>query len=39
MEKGRLLEIGEAETLYATPREPDTRQLLAATPESPSSAA
>jgi ABC-type microcin C transport system duplicated ATPase subunit YejF len=39
MERGKLVEIGEAEALCAHPREAYTRQLIAATPELPSSAA
>lgn len=35
MERGRLIEIGEAEALCAAPRQPYTRKLLAATPELP----
>ncbi len=35
MEKGRLVEIGEAEALCEHPQEGYTRQLLAATPELP----
>jgi peptide/nickel transport system ATP-binding protein len=37
MERGRLIETGEAEELCARPRESYTRQLLAATPELPGS--
>jgi peptide/nickel transport system ATP-binding protein len=35
MERGRMVETGEAEELCAHPRESYTRQLIAATPELP----
>jgi peptide/nickel transport system ATP-binding protein len=39
MERGRLVETGEAEALCAHPRQEYTRQLIAATPELPAAAA
>jgi ABC-type glutathione transport system ATPase component len=39
MERGRLVEIGEAVALCANPREAYTRKLLAATPELPAGVA
>jgi ABC-type glutathione transport system ATPase component len=38
MERGRLVEAGEAEALCAEPKEEYTRRLLAATPELPAAA-
>src|SRR5579863_2060608 len=38
MEKGRLVEMGEAEALCSAPQMPYTRNLLAATPELPAGA-
>jgi ABC-type glutathione transport system ATPase component len=39
MQHGRLVECGETEALCASPREPYTQQLIAATPELPTGAA
>jgi peptide/nickel transport system ATP-binding protein len=39
MERGRLVETGEAVAVCASPRQAYTRQLIAATPELPASAA
>jgi ABC-type glutathione transport system ATPase component len=39
MERGHLVETGEAESLCANPREAYTRKLIAATPELPAGAA
>jgi len=39
MERGRLVEMGEAEAVCAHPREQYTQQLIAATPELPAGAA
>ena len=39
MQRGRLVETGEAEALCAHPSEAYTRQLIAATPELPSGVA
>jgi peptide/nickel transport system ATP-binding protein len=39
MERGRLVETGEAESLCANPHEAYTRKLIAATPELPAGAA
>ncbi len=39
MERGRLVETGEAEALCAHPQQEYTQQLIAATPELPASAA
>jgi ABC-type oligopeptide transport system ATPase subunit len=35
MERGRLVESGEAEAVCSAPQQAYTRQLLAATPELP----
>ncbi|MGB6974115.1 MAG: ATP-binding cassette domain-containing protein [Terracidiphilus sp.] len=39
LERGRMVEIGEADALCAHPQQPYTRQLVAATPELPAGAA
>jgi peptide/nickel transport system ATP-binding protein len=39
MQRGRLVEMGEAEELCSRPREQYTRTLLEATPELPSEVA
>jgi peptide/nickel transport system ATP-binding protein len=39
MERGRLVETGEAVELCSHPREQYTRQLIAATPELPAGVA
>jgi ABC-type oligopeptide transport system ATPase subunit len=39
MERGKLVETGEALQLCANPREAYTRKLIAATPELPAGAA
>ena len=39
MERGRLVEMGEAEAVCAHPREQYTQRLIAATPELPAGAA
>jgi len=39
MERGRLVEIGEAVALCESPKEACTRQLLAATPQLPAGVA
>jgi peptide/nickel transport system ATP-binding protein len=38
MERGRLVETGEADSLCANPRETYTQKLIAATPELPAGA-
>ena len=39
MERGRLVEIGEAEAICSAPQMPYTQRLLAATPELPATSA
>jgi peptide/nickel transport system ATP-binding protein len=39
MERGRLLEVGEAEALCSAPQKPYTQRLLGATPELPATSA